>query len=151
MPEDGDSGPDGAFERAFLEGVYKRDPDDPRVLTLLATLYTELDEIDKGLALDLHHVELTPDDPSARYDCACSLSLSGRLDEAFENLDRALELGFDGTDWMQKDPDLAAARDDTRWPELMTKYEVPPPRLGAEAQDGEADDSGDPADESQPW
>lgn len=146
MPENGDSGTDGAFERAFLEGVYKRDPDDPRVLTLLATLYTELGEIDKGLVLDLHHVELTPDDSSARYDCACSLSLSGRLDEAFANLDRALELGFDGTDWMQKDPDLAAARADARWPELMTKYEVPPPRFDAETEDDEEKGGEDPSD-----
>jgi Flp pilus assembly protein TadD len=151
MPENGDSDPDGAFERAFLESVYKRDPDDPRVLTLLATLYTELGEIDKGLALDLHHVELTPDDPSARYDCACSLSLSGRLDEAFANLDRSLELGFDGTDWMQKDPDLAAARADARWQELLAKYEVAPPSLDAETADGEEKSGEDPSGETQPW
>lgn len=134
MPEAADSTQSGAFELAFLEGIYKRDTDDTRVLTLLATLYTELGMIDKGLALDLHHVELTPDDASARYDCACSLSLAGRVDEAFAHLETSLKLGFDGTDWMQKDPDLAAVRCDERWPELLSRHAVPEP---------EPDDEGD--------
>ena len=122
---------DGTFERAFLESIYKRDPDDPRVLTLLATLYTEIGEVEKGLALDRHHVELTPDDPSARYDFACSLSLSGCLDAAFDEMERALELGFDGFDWMQQDPDLGPMREDPRWAELMEKHHIPASPLKA--------------------
>jgi hypothetical protein len=143
MTEAEDKAESGEFELAFLEGIYKRDPNDPQVLTLLATLYTELGMIDKGLALDLHHVELTPDDASANYDCACSLSLAGRLDEAFAHLETALKQGFDSTDWMQKDPDLAAVRCDERWLELLAKYAVAEPEPNAGENKDEEPEAGE--------
>jgi cytochrome c-type biogenesis protein CcmH/NrfG len=124
MPETKTQKEAGAFELAFLESIYKRDPDDPKVLGILATLYTELGMIDKGLALDEHHVELTPNDPSARYDYACSLSMASRVDEAYEQLEASMKLGFDDTVWMQRDPDLVAVRCDERWPDFLMKHSV---------------------------
>jgi len=119
MQEKKDSAPDSAFQIALLEGIYRRDADDPRTVELLATLYTEAGMYGKGLELDLRHMELEPRNPTARYNCACSCSLLGRLDEAFERLREALEMGFDGLEWMQEDPDLVSVRADPRWQELL--------------------------------
>lgn len=146
MAETGTQSDTGEFELAFLESIYKRNPDDPKVLGILATLYTELGMIDKGLALDQHHVELTPDDSSARYDYACSLSMASRVDEAYEQLETAMELGFDDTVWMQKDPDLVAVRCDERWPGFLMKHAV----AGLEEQEDETfEDSDDASDDPQ--
>ncbi|MBN1404659.1 MAG: hypothetical protein JW942_09370 [Opitutales bacterium] len=109
---------DHDFELALMEDIYRRDTADTRTLEALATLYTELGLIEKGLELDLRHIELEPNNPSAHYNCACSLSLSGRLDEAFERLELSLTLGFDNIEWMHKDPDLKAMRKDPRWAAL---------------------------------
>lgn len=121
MPQSEKSG-DRAFEIAFLESLYKRDGDDPCVLGILAALYTESGRIGEGLRLDLRHVELTPEDPSAHYDLACSLSLCGRLDEAFVSLGTALALGFENTPWMHEDPDLRALRADPRWVAFLAEH-----------------------------
>lgn len=110
------------FELTLMRDIYRRNPADPRVVELLATLYTELGMIEEGLALDRRHIELEPDSPTAHYNCACSLSLYGQFDEAFERLRESLELGFDNVPWMYKDPDLKALREDPRWDELAQMY-----------------------------
>lgn len=122
MSETAEEHGDSAFEIAFLESLLKRDGDDPRTLGVLAALYTELGLIDKGLQLDLHHVEVDPGDPSAHYDLACSLSLSGRLDEAFNELRISLALGFENIGWMFEDPDLKAVRADSRWAVFLAEH-----------------------------
>jgi len=112
------------FEIALLEDIYRRDKDDPRAIEVLANLYTETGQIEKGLELDRRHIALEPKNPSAYYNCACSLSLSGLTDEAFEKLQTALLLGFDSVDWMRKDPDLAALHDDPRWMKLPVEQDA---------------------------
>ncbi len=124
MPESAPKLKDHALELAILEGVLARDPEDAHLLGTLATLYTELGLIEKGLELDFRHVALTPEDAGARYDLACSLSLSGRLDEAFAELEKALSLGFANTAWMSEDPDLAAVRADPRWAEFTAQHQI---------------------------
>ena len=116
--------PDLSFELAFLEGIYKRDKDDPRTVEVLASFYTESGQYKKGLELDLRHVTLEPDNPSAHYNCACSLCLTKDFDGAFEELNVALHLGFDSLDWMRKDPDLAGLRKDPRWNALLAEHEM---------------------------
>lgn len=120
MPKTKHKATSRAFELAFLEDVYRRDTSDTRALEMLATLYTELGMIAQGLLLDRRHIELEPTNPSAHYNCACSLALSGQNDEAFEKLHIALELGFENIEWMHEDPDLAPLRSDSRW-ELLPK------------------------------
>jgi Flp pilus assembly protein TadD len=124
VPESADKLKDRTLELAILEGVLARDPQDAHLLGTLATLYTELGLVEKGLELDIRHVALTPDDPGARYDLACSLSLSGRLDEALAELEKALSLGFENTAWMMEDPDLAAVRADARWTVFAEQHRI---------------------------
>ena len=106
---------DHSYEIAFLESVLKRDERDAVVVETLANLYTEEGLYAKGLDLDRRNVSLSPKNATAHYNLACSLSLTGAIDEAFAELDVALDLGFDGIEWMKKDPDLNALRGDPRW------------------------------------
>ena len=117
---------DLSFEIALLEGIYRRDKDDARIVEALATLYTEAGLYDKGLALDRHHVALEPRNPTSHYNFACSLCLTGEMTEAFKELELSLRLGFDSLDWMQKDPDLEAARADPRWRKLVSEHGIQP-------------------------
>lgn len=110
------------FEISFLEDILRRDENDPRAVEVLATLYTEAGFYDKGLALDRKHIRLEPLNPSAYYNCACSLSLTGAVDEAFEKLETSLRLGFDGTEWMMEDPDLETVRKDARWKKMLAEH-----------------------------
>lgn len=52
-------------------------------------------------------VELLPDDPTWRYNLACSLAHSEkRSEEAFDALEKAIDLGFRDADAIEKDADL---------------------------------------------
>lgn len=57
-----------------------------------------------------------PASPTDLYNAACSAALAGRIDRAFELLDRAAAAGWENTAHARIDPDLAALRADaTRW------------------------------------
>ncbi|HEX8151953.1 MAG TPA: M56 family metallopeptidase [Thermoanaerobaculia bacterium] len=52
---------------------------------------------------------------TSSYNLACSYSLAGNRDAAFEWLNRAIAAGMDVTDYMEDDDDLDNIRDDARW------------------------------------
>jgi tetratricopeptide (TPR) repeat protein len=112
------------FEIGFLESIHRRDTNDPRIIEVLASFYTEAGRLDEGLALDQKHVELEPLNPTAHYNLGCSLTLKNRFEEALEALKAALEYGFDDIDWMMKDPDLKALRRDKRFHQLLQNFQV---------------------------
>ena len=103
------------FEVTFFERVLARCPDHLGVLEALGHLYTRLGEHVKGLEVDERLVRLRPDRPVAHYNLACSLSLTGRLDEAFSELALAVRLGYCDFDHLERDPDLVAVREDQRY------------------------------------
>lgn len=94
------------FELGFFEALYKRMPRDARVVSILAHLYTETGQIDSGLRMDRRLVRLTPEDPTAHYNLACSLALKDRPLAATRALRDAISFGYDDFEWMRNDPDL---------------------------------------------
>jgi tetratricopeptide (TPR) repeat protein len=71
------------------------------------------------------------------YNRACALACGGRIDEAFVQLDRALDrdLSAGGEDltreWVIEDGDLRALHDDPRWAELVKRrFDAPSPPDG---------------------
>lgn len=115
LPEEED------FEIGFLEGVLRGDPCDESSLVLLAHLYTQRGEYAKGLAMDERLSKLRPEDRIVYYNLACSLSLLGRVDEAFEALERSVKLGYRELSHMLKDPDLEEVRQDARFGPLCRR------------------------------
>lgn len=110
---------DHSFEIAFFENHLKRDPASPEALENLAHLYTKTGRIDDGLATDRRIVALCPDNALAHYNLACSLALTRQAAAAIDTLQRAIDLGYDDAEWMQKDPDLKTLRQNPAFQNLL--------------------------------
>ena len=98
------------FEIAFYERLLHEQPNFVDALMALGETYTRRGWYEKGLAVDQQLTRLKPHDPVVWYNCACSLTLLQRLDEALEALQRAIALGYDDFEFLARDPDLAALR-----------------------------------------
>ena len=55
------------------------------------------------------------------YNLACSQSIRGDREKAFENLEKSIELGFTNVDHIKQDKDLASLRPDPRFKLLLDK------------------------------
>ncbi|MBI3269421.1 MAG: hypothetical protein HYZ53_10410 [Planctomycetes bacterium] len=102
------------------------DPDrSPRerggALSGLALLYARLDEHDKALACYLQARDLVPSEPVVHYNLGCTYALLGKKEEAFRELDAALEVGFDQWEWIRMDGDLESLHADPRWEKLLDR------------------------------
>ena len=89
-------------------------------LVELGAVLTRLGRYDEGLQVDQRLVRLEPEEPIVHYNLACSLSLLGRIDDAIEELTRAVDFGYEDVDHMLKDRDLRALRNDPRF-EVLAK------------------------------
>jgi len=103
------------FEVRFYEDVLRKDPCEESSLIMLGHMYTRRGQYEKGLEIDRRLVRLRPQDPIAFYNLACSLSLLGRIDEAFEALEQAVAKGYREVDHLMSDSDLASLRRDPRF------------------------------------
>lgn len=112
---------DLSFEISLYESVLARDPDNVEALLALGEALTRRGSYAQGLDVDQRLVRLRPADPVVRYNLACSLSLLGRPDEAFEALGQAVDLGYRDLKHMDADPDLASLRPDARFAALRDR------------------------------
>tara|TARA_Y200000002_G_C22393309_1_gene542469 strand:+ start:195 stop:575 length:381 start_codon:yes stop_codon:yes gene_type:complete len=98
------------FEFNFYVSLYKKLPNDKRLISILAELYTRHGEIEKGLELDRKLVEIDESNSTAHYNLACSLSLVENFEEAICALRKSISLGYCDFNWMLEDQDLQALR-----------------------------------------
>jgi hypothetical protein len=73
----------------------------------------------------LEITERFPKSPSARYNLACLQAIREQVDEAFENLEKAVRLGFRNVPHLKNDPDLVTLREDERFAEVLKIAEEP--------------------------
>ena len=106
-------------ELEFLQAVARRLPEDTDVMRVLGDLYTRTGAYADGLRVDERLSRLCAEDPVVWYNLACSLALSDRPDDAFDALNRAVELGYNDYDGMKKDPDLASLHGDARFESIL--------------------------------
>ncbi len=99
------------IEIEFLEGLLRRDPENLDVLQILGDDYSDGGRYDDGLRVDRQLVSMQPIDCNIRFNFACSLALTGELERACEELERAFDLGYRDVRWLNEDPDLAALRE----------------------------------------
>lgn len=123
------AGDDLKFEIRLCESLLADDPTCLEALQLLAQIYTQIGECQKGLEMDLRLSRLLPQDAVVHYNLACSHSLLGQLDEAFTAIYKSIELGYDEIPHMLSDPDLKNLREDHRFMEFQHYLEL---RLGQE-------------------
>ncbi len=109
------------FEVMLLEQARNERPDDFEVLVRLGELYSRRGQVEDGLDIDTHLVELAPADPIVRYNLACSLAMSGQIEDAFLALGEALRLGYDDLPHLLGDEDLLTLRDDPRFDAIVAR------------------------------
>jgi len=112
---------EGEFQREFFEAAVEVDPCNLECLIRLGDLYTRQGYYEKGLAIDRRLVGICPSEPTFHYNLACSHALLGRLDEALEALRRAIELGYDDWEHVERDEDLASLRKLDAYERVMAK------------------------------
>ena len=108
-------------EISFLEGLVRRDPAYVEALQILGDDYTQRGRIEEGLQVDQKLSQLEPQNPLVFYNLACSLSLAGKLDEAAQAVESALDLGYRDFKWLSRDPDLKALRKHPHYARLREK------------------------------
>ena len=108
-------------EISFLEGLVRRDPAYVEALQILGDDYTQRGRIEEGLRVDQQLSQLEPQNPLVFYNLACSLSLAGKLDEAAQAVESALDLGYRDFKWLARDPDLKALRKHPHYARLREK------------------------------
>jgi predicted Zn-dependent protease len=101
--------------------VRARLPQYPAVIETLGCLYTEMGRYQDGLQADRDMVSLQPTSPLAWYNLACSLSLTGQVNDAFQALEKAVALGYADAEWMQEDDDFAPIRSDPRFGRILAR------------------------------
>lgn len=99
------------FEISFYENILKERPDFVGALISLGDAYTRKGFYSQGLVVDRKLVSLKPDDPVIHYNLACSLSLTGKPQEAINELKKAVLLGYDDFVYILEDVDLKNVRD----------------------------------------
>ena len=98
------------FEITFYEKLLRAYPDFVDALVPLGDAYTRRGLHEKGLQVDLRLTQLRGRDPLSWYNLACSYSLLNRVEESFDALRRAFEVGYTDLAYLQKDPDLSNVR-----------------------------------------
>jgi tetratricopeptide (TPR) repeat protein len=99
-----------AVGKAFVVSQWERSAE--------ALRYWPGEEWDEAIRLLTLRLAETPDNAGMVYNLACAEARSGRPDDAFAHLARALELRPELLTSMQHDPDLEPIRDDPRFPRL---------------------------------
>ncbi len=122
------------FEIQFYERLLEKHPDFADALAALGNAYTRSRLHDKGLAVDLKLTQLTPQNPIAWYNLACSYALTKQSNEALKMLSRAVELGYDDFSSLLRDPDLASVRHSPALKQLLTRHLAPQPPSSTSAK-----------------
>lgn len=103
------------FETDVLELMAAQRPDDLAVLVALGQACARLRRHRQGLEIDRRLVAARPEDPTFRYNLACSLTLTGDLNGACRELLTAIDRGYRDLEHLMADEDLAALRADPRF------------------------------------
>jgi len=98
------------YEIKFYEGLLKKRPDFTQALVSLGDAYTRRGFYEEGLDVDRRLVRLKPEDPIAHYNFACSLSLTGDVAQAKEELKKAVFFGYDDFAYILEDADMENLR-----------------------------------------
>lgn len=107
------------FSLEFCGQILERRPAHLEALELAANHLTELGYYNDGLVLDRRLATLRPNDPGVLYNLSCSLALTGAVDEALAELEKAVRKGYRDYRHIVSDRDLASLRGDPRFNNIL--------------------------------
>ena len=96
-------------------------PDEARPYILAAGALARLGQRERAKQWIDRAQSLAPDDDAILYNAGCALAILGEQDKALDALERAIDAGLAGGDWVPQDPDWESLRDQTRFKELVAR------------------------------
>jgi len=115
-----------AYQRG-LESSRKHlavNPDDARAYVLGAGAFARLGETERAKEWANRAMSLAPDDDAILYNAGCALAVVGEEELALDALQRAIDAGLAGGDWIPQDPDWERLRDHARFQTLVQQLRV---------------------------
>jgi adenylate cyclase len=107
-----------------LEAINKSlelNPDDARAYSLGAGILARRGEIENAKRWDERAMSLAPDDDAILYNVASHLAFFGEKEKALDALERAIEAGLTGGDWIKHDPEWQRLRGHPRFEAILTR------------------------------
>jgi len=101
----------------------KVNPEDPRPYYLGAGGLIVQGEREKGMQWAARALALGPDDDSVLYNLACVYSVAGEAEKALDCLEKTVQAGFKGRDWIEHDADLNLIRNTERFKAILAQME----------------------------
>ncbi|MBA3438292.1 MAG: protein kinase [Pyrinomonadaceae bacterium] len=116
----------------MLREVLRNHPEMDGIRPLLAQCLSTLGDHEAARRELTERVKETATaDHDVPYWLASAYALEGETDEAFEWLERAINLGNENHPWFESNPAWAGLRDDPRFRELMSRIKAPPEERAA--------------------
>jgi serine/threonine protein kinase/Flp pilus assembly protein TadD len=118
----GDAEEANRWRRRSVQIVEERlelNPDDTRALIFGAGSLAALGDVDRAADMASQALKIDPEDPALLYNVACTFSQIGKLEDAIEVLERAVDKGFGQKEWIEHDPDFAAIRGTPRYEAIL--------------------------------
>ncbi|MCB9857770.1 MAG: tetratricopeptide repeat protein [Phycisphaerales bacterium] len=106
---------DWAAAASAYEAITKANPDDGIAWYRLGFARHALGEYDKAIPAHKKAAEFPQVRPTALYNLACALSLTGDKNAAFASLDDSIDAGFGDLKQFESDSDLKSLHDDARF------------------------------------
>ena len=95
--------------------------EEARALSLGAIILARLGEVERAKQWNERAMLLAPDDDAILYNASCVFAVLGEEDRALAGLQRAIEAGLAGGDWVSHDPDWERLRDHSRFQALVQR------------------------------
>ncbi len=96
-------------------------PDDSRALTLGAYAFFKSNDEETAVELMERSVSLDPEETMVLYNAACFYSILGKVEEALDYFEKAIDSGFASREWIENDSDLDLIRNHPRFQTIMKK------------------------------
>ena len=107
-------GANGLAEEAY-RNLATENPEDAQLWYEYGKVLADQQNYEGAIAAHLKAASRSPELRAyARYNAACAAALSGQPERALDHLREAVKAGFTEFDYMFRDPDLAALRDDPK-------------------------------------
>jgi adenylate cyclase len=113
-------------QKDALERVTKYielNPDEARPYVLAAGALARLGQRERAKEYTARAQSLAPDDDAILYNAGCALAVLGEHEDALDTLEKAIDAGLAGGDWVPQDPDWESLRDQPRFKELVARLE----------------------------
>ena len=108
------------FEINLYEAALKSNPNNIEALRFLSYLYSKEGYHKKALEMDKKLVRLLPEESIIHYNLACSYSQLDQIDNALNELEMAILLGYNEWKYMEHDEDLNNLKKDPCYNQLIS-------------------------------